>query len=213
MENTTIESTVHVAYLQIGTVNQYVLDLVEKYARCEKIYELLPYLLYIDNGSVYIVNGNKLSLSNPEKITETKEIVAKDEGIWTLEAGQEKEFYFKDREEFDNVVMPKSARRHEENVLKKVSIRHAFEKLDILISYNMEDIGDENEEELFNSIMIDLYGPSDDDIIEHHAHSKICMIKNFKILHRDRCSKIATAERGEYFLFFVLQYQKGTELI
>ena len=127
---------------------------------------------------------------------------AKSYGKWGMIGSHAKMSEFKDRDEFDNRLIDVSLRETDDVSCDKINLREALRILTVKIParYDIQ----------FNQQMIYIFGEdNDDEEIEYldtnsnKTSYKPLMLHDFRILSHDGNFQHATAQRGQYYLYFV----------
>lgn len=184
--------------------NPYVKELRKNHV--EFLFRGMLQLVLIDIGVVNIKSDNEL--------VETDMFVATSyDRSWALEAGYAEKSKFSNREEFDETVMPKEDRTGTfDTSYGKSSFSYILEHLKLNLSINFDHVKfknfnkcKENEDILLNQELINLYGESQDDEIDLITNLKTFVVIDFRILSNCGNFFIATAERANFYLVFLLQ--------
>ena len=182
--------------------NIYVRELRQNNA--DFLFRRMPQLIEIDAGIVRIRSDSN------ELVKTDKFIATSYDRSWALEAGYAEISKFSSRAEFDETVIPTKERIGTFSTFYgKTSFKNVLEHLESELSINLDHTefknsnnSKENEDNLFNQELINLYGESQDDEVDLKSNRKKLMLIDFRML--SNCGKflIATAKRANDYLFF-----------
>ena len=128
-------------------------------------------------------------------------------GEWQLEIGQVAMSKFSNREQFDSIVdgfsYSKNLKLSNVPTVDKISMREALATMRVsLIEY------DSTQDDMFNEEIIDLLGGDCfDDETNSETGSKKCILRDFRVVEVNGGDYYsATAQRGNFYLFFLYAY-------
>lgn len=176
------------------------------------IFRNMPQLMYITCDEVYLKEDSNKTINFKENdpywlkqnhMTQTTKLKGKGWGSWALEVGHAEKFNFENREEFDFIIeFPDIEEKVEDETLSLSSIRDAIKSIGLELRMSQEDLSDDEENRLFNQEMVRILGDSIDDEKYQDGSVKNCMVRDFRVISNDGNFLVASAERGEFFLFF-----------
>ena len=225
-------------------VNINNLSIKEKFEKYIYILDDAPRLLHMNFSEVFVNKyapyPNEIdsldSFNWHENKVQTEKLKGKCSGFWDLIVNTINSIHFDSREKLDYFYVPKKYQTSPISCknLDKISIKDAFEMLNVKVSCNMEyflkhpgemekdlnrKINESEfnsprlEQELFYIQMCKIFGDSEpsNDKLEQVCNDstnfeKVFMLKDFHLLFNDGNCIYATAKRGNFYLLFFFYY-------
>ena len=175
------------------------------------IFRNMPQLMYIACDEVFLKEDSNKAINFKENdpnwlknnhMVQTTKLKGKGWGSWSLEAGHAEKVHFENREEFDFIIELPDSEKILRETLSLVSIRDAIKSIGLELRMSQEDLSDDEENRLFNQEMVRIFGESIDDEKYQDGSVKNCMVRDFSVVSNDGNCLVASAERGDFFLFF-----------